>query len=75
MSKQVKEWFQQLPDEIRDKAFLNLNSHMAAEECKTLSGALRVGFDWVKSNEGWGFWKNAIEGIYKVERLNEILYN
>ena len=75
MSKMVKEWLRQLPEEVQGQAFLNLKSAVADEPCKTLSSALRVAFPWGDSNEGWEFWKNISEGVYKAERLNEILYN
>lgn len=59
--KTIREWFDQLPDGIRDKAILNSTYLKMSNKEESLEDALLGGFVWDESPEGFHYWNNLYE--------------
>ena len=70
MEKTVKEWFELLPIEIREKAISNTKPHLLESTDFKLSMAICGAFNWNESPEGHDFWEKiedrAREGEFDV---------
>lgn len=73
--KTIKEWFATLPDDIRERAYINTPSdHLEYyEECSrsTLYAAIGGAFIWYKTPEGYEFWALVARG--KFDEARELL--
>lgn len=56
-SKTAREWFEMLNEPERSQAIKNSKVGQR-ETFKTLENAISCSFDWLKTNEGAGFWQN-----------------
>jgi hypothetical protein len=66
MQKTVTEYLSELPEEIRDRAIMNLHPSMASQEVRNPAQALLFAFNWDETYEGGEFWWNAycdLQGI------------
>jgi len=56
--KTVREWLNELPEEIRERAIRNAEkSDWGDIECTDKGSAIAAAFDWEDSLEGYFFWK------------------
>ena len=65
MSKSVKEWLEELPEEIRDKAISNTKAALLEENAKddSLKGAIAGAFIWGETPEGHKYWQEIFESL------------
>jgi hypothetical protein len=54
--KTIREWLNELPEDVRDKAIANTLEDMLNMKAKSLSSALMNAFNWGKSPEKSEFW-------------------
>lgn len=58
MEKSIKEWLEELPDGIREKALrYHEESKWKASHANSLAEALGNGFDWYYTDEGFDYWE------------------
>jgi hypothetical protein len=63
MSKKIKDWFWSIKDpEIRYRALLNMCEKDQDREVGSLEKAIRKGFDWQYSVEGYEYWAKFCDG-------------
>lgn len=68
MSKTIKEWFESIQDpEIRQKALANMDEKEKDRKVGSLKEAIRIGFDWQPSPEGYVFWEDISLNYKQVE--------
>jgi len=65
MSKSVKEWLEELPEEIRDKAISNTKAALLEEVAvaKSLKEAVLGAFIWGETPEGHKYWQEIHESL------------
>jgi hypothetical protein len=61
--KTIKEWFEDLPKEVREKAIANTNDNLLGSRVENLKKALSGAFQWHLSPEGQNYWINIIESL------------
>jgi hypothetical protein len=55
--KTIREWLNELPEDVRDKAIANTSEELLKfEESEDLRDALLAAFIWMPSNEGFDYW-------------------
>lgn len=67
MVKTIRAWFEELPDDIKEKAFKNTKKHDLSGKSNSLSNALGASFRWSETPEGYDYWEN----IYLNQLDNE----
>ena len=55
----IRDWFETLPEDIRDKAINNTDEHIIDTECISFLGAICSSFKWKDSPEGADYWLNV----------------
>lgn len=65
--KTTQEWFDQLPEDYRDKAFKNMID--ANAQHYTLAGAISNGFVWDSTPEGKDYWNGVFREIMYGEKF------
>jgi hypothetical protein len=65
----TEEWFNLLPQDIKDKAIHNTPDYML-EYCgfNTLEECMYGAFSWSRSKEGFEFWSNFFKSISNVSK-------
>jgi hypothetical protein len=63
MKKTAKEWFEELPNGLKDSALAQADS-TSDQECSSLSIAICVGLTWSSTIEGYEFWDLMHESMY-----------
>lgn len=61
--KTIKEWFNDLPEDVREKALKNTNEAVLKQKSINLKMALLGAFTWEFSPEGYEYWKSIHESI------------
>lgn len=61
--KTIKQYFEELPDDIKPLALKNLDVD-PNKKCDSMFEALDYGFDWEESPEGIEFWENIWRQYY-----------
>jgi hypothetical protein len=61
MKKTIKQWLQELPDGIRERALANCDAPDAVHD--SMHNALISAFRWSGSEEGYTFWHEAANAI------------
>jgi hypothetical protein len=63
MSKTIKEWFESIEDpEIRNKALANMDEKERDRVVYSFKEAIRNGFDWQPTPEGYEYWDKISQG-------------
>ena len=62
MEKTVREWFDYLPNNVKQKALNNVNSSILNEKTKSLYLAINA-FSWADTDEGYTYWSKIEEDI------------
>ena len=65
--KTTQEWFDQLPEDYRDKALKNMIDPKA--EHYTLAGAISNGFSWGETPEGKDYWNGVFREVMYGEKF------
>jgi hypothetical protein len=78
MEQTIRDWFTLLPDNgVRQRAIDNTSNDRLRFKVHSLDAALRLGFDWKHSSEGYEFWDNvsyyAQEGHYEKKFVSDTL--
>jgi hypothetical protein len=61
--KTIKEWFESIEDpQIRNRALRNLDKKDRDGKVGSLENAIRMGFDWQHSVEGYEYWDKFCDG-------------
>ena len=55
--KTIKKWFNELPEDVREKALRNADAGNVDLEVENLKVALATAFQWYKSPEGFVYWE------------------
>lgn len=63
--KTIKEWYNELPEDVREKAINNTCKRLLSKRVKNVKTALFYGFSWIGSNEGCDYWLNVVEVVLK----------
>lgn len=71
--KTIMEWYDELPDGIREKAKEYCFDNNKDAEAKSLAHALIGGFGWVDTPEGYEFWRTVHDQILEEEEPNKPL--
>ena len=66
-----RDWFETLPEDIRDKAINNTDEHMIDTECNSFLGAICSSFTWKDSPEGADYWLN-VKKEYEEQLANDL---
>ncbi len=61
--KTAVEWFEMLPDEVRNKAISNTDDVSKGWKYSTLKKALFQSFIWLETPEGGDFWVDIESGL------------
>lgn len=56
MEKTIREWFNDLPEDIKEKAIINTPEESLDRIEYSLSKALLRAFTWIESVEGHNYW-------------------
>ena len=59
MKKTIREWYNQLPPQIRKEAIKNTPKEELKTKVLCLSDAINSGFVWIESKQGYEFWKSV----------------
>ena len=62
MEKTVREWFDYLPNNVKQKALNSVNSSRLNEKVKSLYSAINT-FSWAHTDEGYTYWSKIEEDI------------
>jgi hypothetical protein len=63
MSKTIKEWFESIEDiEIRNRALVNMDEKDRDRKVYSFKEAIRGGFDWQPTPEGYEYWDKISQG-------------
>lgn len=74
----VREWLETLPPGYRERALKNLAMRPSNEwpypdsRCDDLIHALRIGFRWADTPEGWRFWQQFRGYLQGIKELPEL---
>lgn len=60
--KTIAEYFNELPEDIRNKAFANLEVE-SSEVVEDAADAIYEGFAWTKTPEGGNFWVEVYKSL------------
>ncbi len=67
--KTVEKWLKTIPDEtIQTKALTNMEWETRDDLRPTLSNAVHTGFNWIRSPEGYNYWKKVFDNLKKKEQ-------
>lgn len=66
-----RDWFETLPEDIRDKAINNTDEHIIDTECNSFLGAICSSFTWKDSPEGADYWLN-VKKEYEEQLANDL---
>jgi hypothetical protein len=58
MEKTIREWFNELPEDIREKAIANTREDELDELDSSSRNAMLIAFLWSKSPEGHSYWSD-----------------
>lgn len=59
--KKVKDWYNDLPNDIREKALANTSKDMLETVDDSLVEALSGGFTWSSTEEGHDYWESIVD--------------
>jgi hypothetical protein len=62
--KTVREWLNELPEEIRERAISNAYNDRLENRYESIDRALKTAFSWIASPEGGDFWADWHEWFY-----------
>jgi hypothetical protein len=66
-SKKIREWLNELPQEIKEKALANTSSAVADTDEPSLSEAIAASFSWGNSPEGHDYWSDIYKSLEKEQ--------
>lgn len=70
MSKTVLQWLNELPEgEVKTKALRNMWKDNQHDMRPTLCSALWTAFNWIRSPEGYEYWKAIFDDLKKKENV------
>lgn len=70
--KTIKDWLQELPEDIKEKALLNYSTEDPSKEDDNydlMSEALFCAFVWSGTPEGHDFWENLYHSYVRLEKV------
>lgn len=67
MTKTIREWFDELPEPQRSQAIENMHKTLQNKVIPSLSMAIRAGFQWSGSTQGFIYWRNIAAEILDKE--------
>ena len=73
MVKTRLEWYQDLPEDIRERAVRNTEERYLRFKKESFRDAIYGGFTWLDSPEGQEFWMHVAQGQY--DKARELLKN
>ena len=65
--KTIKEWFKELPPNVRQKAIANMDKRDLTKRCDSLSSAILTAFYWADSKEGHYYWEEQYTKYSELE--------
>ena len=66
MSKTIKEWFEQLPPDVRENAIANTAKHVLHQPADSLFMAINNAFVWADTPQGHEYWQAIYNGAESV---------
>ena len=67
MDKTIEEWFEYLPNDIKQKAINNIEkgNNISNRSVKSLEQAIDASFNWKGTDEGHDYWREISNNAYK----------
>lgn len=63
--KTIEEWYNELPEDVREKAINNTSESLLKERDESIEDALFGGFTWAETPEGHKYWENIKNNYLK----------